>query len=80
MEFKTVGKSIWRLDGEKKVRGEALYTIDLKMEAMLHGRILRSPHPHARIAKIDTSEAAQLAGVHGVISAAAPAIRKSCER
>ncbi|MBI4487821.1 MAG: molybdopterin-dependent oxidoreductase, partial [Deltaproteobacteria bacterium] len=68
MEFQTIGKSIWRLDGEKKVRGEALYTIDLKMEGMLHGRILRSPLPHARIVKIDTSEAAQFPGVHAIIS------------
>jgi CO/xanthine dehydrogenase Mo-binding subunit len=68
MEFKTVGKSIWRIDGEKKVRGEALYTIDLKMEGMLHGRILRSPLPHAKIAKIDTSAAVKLPGVFAAVS------------
>ncbi len=68
MEFQTVGKSIWRLDGEKKVRGEALYTIDLKMEGMLHGRILRSPLPHAKLAKIDTSAATKLPGVLAVVS------------
>ena len=68
MEFKTVGQSIWRVDGEKKVRGEALYTIDLKMEGMLHGRILRSPFPHAKLIKIDTSAAAKLPGVFAVLS------------
>lgn len=68
MEFKTVGKSIWRIDGEKKVRGEALYTIDLKMEGMLHGRILRSPFPHAKLVKIATSAAAKLPGVFAVVS------------
>ncbi|MBI2089570.1 MAG: xanthine dehydrogenase family protein [Deltaproteobacteria bacterium] len=68
MGFQTVGKSIWRLDGEKKVRGQALYTIDLKKEGMLHGRILRSPVPHARLVRVDTSEAARLAGVHAVLS------------
>jgi len=68
MEFQTIGKSVWRVDGEKKVRGEALYTIDLKMEGMLHGRILRSPLPHARLIKIDTSGAAQLPGVFAVLS------------
>lgn len=68
MEFKTVGKSIWRIDGEKKVRGEALYTIDLKMEGMLHGRILRSPFPHAKLVKIDTSAAAKLPGIFAVVS------------
>ena len=66
MEFKTVGQSIWRVDGEKKVRGEALYTIDLKMEGMLHGRILRSPFPHAKLIKIDTSAATKLPGVFAV--------------
>ncbi|HBA40554.1 MAG TPA: hypothetical protein DCZ05_12690, partial [Deltaproteobacteria bacterium] len=68
MEFKTVGQSIWRIDGEKKVRGEALYTIDLKMEGMLHGRILRSPYPHAKLIKVDTSPATKLPGVFAVLS------------
>src|SRR3990170_6725684 len=68
MEFQTIGKSIWRIDGEKKVRGQALYTIDLKKDGMLHGRILRSPHPHARLRRVDTSAAAKLPGVHAVIS------------
>ncbi|MFQ5852063.1 MAG: xanthine dehydrogenase family protein molybdopterin-binding subunit, partial [Candidatus Binatia bacterium] len=68
MEFKTVGQSIRRIDGIKKARGEALYTIDLKKEGMLHGRILRSPLPHAKLIKIETSAATQLSGVFAVIS------------
>ncbi len=68
MEFKTIGQSIWRIDGEKKVRGEALYTIDLKMEGMLHGRLLRSPLPHAKIVKLDISKAAELPGIFAVAS------------
>ena len=68
MEFQTIGKSIWRIDGEKKVRGQALYTIDLKKDGMLHGRILRSPHPHARLRRVDTLAAAKFPGVHAVIS------------
>lgn len=68
MAYQIIGKSIWRLDGEKKVRGEALYTIDLKMEGMLHGRVLRSPLPHAKMTRIDTSKAEQLPGVLAVIS------------
>ncbi len=62
MNFHTVGQSIWRIDGEKKTRGEALYTTDLKREGMLHGRILRSPLPHAKLIKVETAAAAQLPG------------------
>ena len=68
MEFQTIGQSIWRIDGEKKTRGEALYTIDLKREGMLHARILRSPLPHAKLIKVETSAAAKLPGVLAVIS------------
>ena len=68
MNFHTVGQSIWRIDGEKKTRGEALYTTDLKREGMLHGRILRSPLPHAKLIKVETAAAAQLPGVHAVLS------------
>lgn len=68
MAFHTVGQSIWRIDGERKVRGQALYTIDLKMEGMLFGRVLRSPVPHAKLVKVDTSEAARLPGVLATLS------------
>ncbi|MFQ5539965.1 MAG: xanthine dehydrogenase family protein molybdopterin-binding subunit, partial [Candidatus Binatia bacterium] len=68
MNFHTVGQSIWRIDGEKKTRGEALYTVDLKREGMLYGRILRSPLPHAKLIKVETTAVAQLPGVLAVLS------------
>ena len=64
-----VGRSIPRKDGPDKVTGRATYTVDIKLPGMLVGRILRSPHPHARILNIDTSRAEQLKGVKAVITA-----------
>src|SRR3954471_18714205 len=51
-----------------KVRGDANYTADLKRPGMLYGRILRSPHAHARITRIDASAAMALPGVHAVLT------------
>jgi CO/xanthine dehydrogenase Mo-binding subunit len=65
-----VGQSVVRADGREKVRGEPIYYSDLKLPNMLHGRVLRSPHPHARILAIDTSRAAALPGVAAVATAA----------
>ncbi len=56
-EFKIVGKRPVRPDGTDKVTGRARYGADVMMGGMLHGKILRSPHPHARILSIDTSRA-----------------------
>jgi 4-hydroxybenzoyl-CoA reductase subunit alpha len=64
-----VGQRIPRKDGPEKVTGQAKYTGDLQLSGMLVGRILRSPHPHARILNIDISRAEQLAGVKAVITA-----------
>jgi 4-hydroxybenzoyl-CoA reductase alpha subunit len=66
--FNVVGKDVPRNDAEAKARGTALYTDDLKLPGMLHGRILRSPLPHARIKNIDVSRAASLPGVKCVIT------------
>jgi CO/xanthine dehydrogenase Mo-binding subunit len=63
-----IGESVPRTGLEAKVRGAADYTADLKRPGMLYGRILRSPHPHARIRSIDTSRAKALPGVHAVIT------------
>jgi xanthine dehydrogenase molybdenum-binding subunit len=63
-----VGVAVPRLGLAEKVRGEARYTADLKRPGMLYGRVLRSPHAHARIAHIDTSEAERLPGVHAVLT------------
>lgn len=64
-----VGKRVLRKDGPIKVTGQAKYTVDIRPSGLLSGRILRSPHPHARIVNIDTSRALQLAGVRAVITA-----------
>ena len=64
-----IGKGLPRIDAIPKVTGEAEYTVDLKMQGLLIGKILRSPHPHARIKSIDTTAAAQLQGVLAVITA-----------
>jgi xanthine dehydrogenase YagR molybdenum-binding subunit len=63
-----VGRSTPRLDGAAKVTGRARYTYDINLPGMLHAKILRSPHPHARILSIDASEAMKMAGVKGVVT------------
>ena len=62
-----VGKPIPRLDGAEKVTGRAHYTADVVRPGMLHGRVLRSPHAHARVFRIDTKEAEQAPGVKAVV-------------
>ncbi|MFS8638958.1 MAG: molybdopterin cofactor-binding domain-containing protein, partial [Gemmatimonadota bacterium] len=57
-----------RVDAIAKATGRAIYTDDIALPAMLHGKILRSPHPHARIVSIDTSGALALPGVHAVVT------------
>ncbi|AFM25079.1 xanthine dehydrogenase family protein molybdopterin-binding subunit [Desulfomonile tiedjei] len=64
---KYVGKSINRLDGVQKVTGSATFASDMIAPGMLFGKILRSPHPHARVLKVDASEAEKLPGVKAVI-------------
>jgi len=68
--FKWVGTRPIRPDGVPKVKGEAQYGADFTMPGMLVGRILRSPHAHARILSIDTSKAAALPGVKAVVTSA----------
>ena len=68
--FKWVGTRPVRPDGVPKVTGLAQYGADLAMPDMLVGRILRSPHAHARIRSIDTSKAAALPGVKAVVTSA----------
>ncbi len=68
--FKWVGTRPVRPDGVPKVTGLALYGADFAMPGMLVGRILRSPHAHARIRSIDTSKAAALPGVKAVTTSA----------
>lgn len=65
-----VGKSIPRRDTRLKATGEAKFTADLSLPFMLHAAILRSPHAHARLIKVDTSRAEALPGVRAVVTAA----------
>ena len=69
-QFKWVGTRPVRPDGVPKVTGTAQYGSDFAMPGMLVGRILRSPHAHARIRSIDTSKAAALPGVKAVVTSA----------
>jgi CO/xanthine dehydrogenase Mo-binding subunit len=76
-EVKGVGLSIPRADGAEKVTGKTEYVADLKPKGMLHAKLLRSPHAHARIKRIDTSKAKALPGVRAVIVAAdIPGLKK----
>ena len=65
-----VGRRVPLIDGHTKVTGAAVYTDDIRLPGMLVGKILRSPVPHARIAKLDTARAEALPGVHGVVTGA----------
>ena len=56
-EFSVIGTSIPRIDLKEKLTGEARYTSDISLPDMLHGKIIRSPHPHASILSVDTSRA-----------------------
>ncbi|AZO58324.1 xanthine dehydrogenase family protein molybdopterin-binding subunit [Mesorhizobium sp. M1A.F.Ca.IN.022.07.1.1] len=67
--FSSVGTRPLRPDGVDKVTGRARYGADFNMAGQLVGRVLRSPHAHAIIKKIDTSKAEKLAGVKAVITA-----------
>src|SRR5215831_8794818 len=63
-----IGKSLTKIDSYAKVTGAARYADDLKLPRMVYGRILRSPHPHALITRLDTSLARALPGVIDVIT------------
>jgi 4-hydroxybenzoyl-CoA reductase subunit alpha len=63
-----IGKSIKRVDTTAKASGETLFTADLFLPRMLIGKVLRSPYPHARIVRVDTSKAEKLAGVKAVVT------------
>ncbi len=67
-EFQVIGRRLRRTDGLSKSTGRTTYTDDIVLPGMLHGKILRSPHPHARIRAIDTARALALDGVQAVIT------------
>lgn len=64
--YASIGKSFQRIDGVDKVTGAARYATDLKFENMLHAGLIRSPHAHARVRRIDMSGVEKLPGVKGV--------------
>ncbi len=66
--YKYIGKPLPKVDAYAKVTGRALYADDIMLPRMLYGRLLRSPHPHARIVSIDTRRAMELPGVLAVIT------------
>ena len=68
--FRVVGKPLPKVDAVSKVTGRAVYADDMLPARTLHCRILRSPHPHARILSIDTSAARRIPGVIAVITGA----------
>ena len=69
-EFNVVGTRPVRPDGADKVTGKARYSADINLPGMLYGKILRSPHAHARIKKLDTGRAEAHPGVRAVITGA----------
>jgi 4-hydroxybenzoyl-CoA reductase subunit alpha len=66
--YKYIGVPLPKVDAYAKVTGRALYADDIMLPRMLYGRLLRSPHPHARIISIDTRNAMELPGVLAVIT------------
>lgn len=69
-EFSVVGKPVSRVDGRERVTGAAKYTYDVHPPGLLYAAVLRSPHAHARVTGLDTSEAEGLPGVRAVLSRA----------
>jgi len=73
--FTVVGVETPRADGPMKATGAARYTYDVDLPGMLHGAILRSPHPHARVRNVDLSAARRLAGVRAAIDRGGETVR-----
>jgi 4-hydroxybenzoyl-CoA reductase subunit alpha len=69
-KFSVIGKPLPKVDAMGKCTGETRYANDLELPRMCYAKLLRSPHPHARIRSITTEKALQLEGVYGVITGA----------
>src|SRR5687767_2784489 len=67
-DFTVIGNRSRKVDGYGRVTGATVYTDDMTLPGMLHGKILRSPHPHANIISIDTSAAEAMEGVYAVVT------------
>jgi len=68
VDYKVIGSSPIRPDGVDKVTGRAQYGADLNLPNQIYGKVLRSPHAHARIKRIDASRALALPGVFAVLT------------
>ncbi len=68
--YQVIGHAEPRSDGDDKVTGKAIYTVDVELPGMAHGKILRSPYAHARLVRVDASKAEKLSGVFTVITRA----------
>src|SRR5687768_14866702 len=68
-ELAIVGQPLPRVDGPARATGEARYTYDVHLPGMLWAGVLRSPHPHARVVRMDTSDAEALPGVVEIMTA-----------
>ncbi|HET6781919.1 MAG TPA: xanthine dehydrogenase family protein molybdopterin-binding subunit [bacterium] len=68
VEARVVGKATKRVEGLEKVTGAARYTEDVKLAGMLYGRLLLSPHPHARLTRIRKEDALSVSGVVAVLT------------
>ena len=69
---RVVGKGLPKVDAYERVSGRAVYPSDISLPGMLYGAILRSPHPHATVKRVDTRTAEKMDGVRAVISAPTP--------
>lgn len=67
-ELMIVGKRHPKIDGWERVSGKAEYASDIYLPGMLYGKILRSPHPHAKVVNIDVEKAKALPGVKAVLT------------
>ncbi len=71
-ETKVVGKPLPRVDAYERVSGTAVYALDVSLPGMLHAAILRCPHAHALVKKVDATKAQQMPGVRAVIWGQSP--------
>ena len=67
--YSVIGSRPIRPDGADKVTGRAQYGADFQMSGLLYGKVLRSPHAHARIKSVDTTKAEAYPGVVSVVTA-----------
>ncbi len=71
-ETRVIGKPLPRIDAYDRVSGTAVFPYDVTLPDMLHAAVLRCPHPHAMVTRVDTSAAEKMPGVRAVITGATP--------